>query len=252
MSLRVALIEDEVPALEHLERLVRRLRPDAEIVARLRTVRQTRAWLDQNADCDVILADIQLGDGLSLEPLAESGCAVPVVFVTAFDHHLAPALAGNGIAYLLKPIQEAELDAALAKHERLAQHFEREPLAALEALARRVGAGPGRLVGRRGLDWVSISVEQLRWVRVRNGITAARVGDDEVMLEDSLTRLQARLPADRFFRANRWYLVSLDAIDRVRPEGRGRLRLLLEPPPDEPVVVPQEHAAAFRAWFGIP
>ncbi|MEZ4237539.1 MAG: LytTR family DNA-binding domain-containing protein [Myxococcota bacterium] len=247
--MRVALIEDEVPALEHLERLVGRLRPDAEVIAALRTVRQTRAWLATPAAsrCDLVLADIQLGDGLSLDAFAGVDLAVPVVFTTAYDHHLAPALAGNGIAYLLKPIGEADLAAALDKHARLERHY----VGALGALARQVTA-PTRLVGRRGLDWVGVPVEDVRWVRVRNGVTVAATADGaELMLEAPLNQVQQQLePA--FFRVNRWYLVSLPAIERVRPEGRGRLRLLLHPTPDEPVVVPQENAAAFRAWFGMP
>jgi two-component system LytT family response regulator len=132
----VALIEDEVPALEHLERMLARIRPSARIVARLRTVRQTRAWLAEQAECDLILADIQLGDGLSLDALAEVDCRVPVVFTTAFDHHLAPALAGNGIAYLLKPIDADALAVAVEKHERLEQHF-------VGGSARSPGSWPG-------------------------------------------------------------------------------------------------------------
>jgi DNA-binding LytR/AlgR family response regulator len=106
---------------------------------------------------------------------------------------------------------------------------------------------------------VSVPLADVRWVRVRNGVTTAIVADGgelaqfaEIMLEEPLNRLAAQLDPAGFFRANRWYLVSLSAIDRVRPEGRGRLRLLLSPTPDEAVVVPQEHGAAFRAWFGIP
>lgn len=248
--MRVALIEDELPALDRIEALLLRVRPDARVVARLRTVRQTRAWLDEGSPCDLILADIQLGDGLSLDAFAGAARDLPVVFTTAYDHYLAPALAGNGIAYLLKPVREVDLAEALAKHERLERHF----AGLLAALARQLRApAPARLVGRRGLDWVGLAVEDLRWVRVRNGITTA-VGRDgaEVMLEEPLARLEARLAPEGLFRANRWYLVSLAAVARVRPEGRGRLALLLDPPADEPVVVPQENAAAFRAWFGMP
>lgn len=244
--MRVALIEDELPALEHLEALLLRVRPDAEVVARLRTVRQVREWLGRELPCDLILADIQLGDGLSLDALGEVQRDVPVVFTTAYDHHLVPALATNGIAYLLKPLREPDLAEALAKHRRLERHF-------LGELARRVRAdAPARLVGRRGADWVGVPVSELRWVRVRHGIVCAvTAAGAEVMLDDALAAVQEQLEPAGFFRANRWYLVSLPGVERVRSEGRGRLGLVLSPPADEPVVVPQETAAAFRRWFGV-
>lgn len=84
-------------------------------------------------------------------------------------------------------------------------------------------------------------------------MTTAFVADGaELLLEDPLNRLQDLLEPAGFFRANRWYLVSLGAVTRVRPVGRGRLELVLAPAADEVVEVPQTHAQAFKAWFGVP
>ena len=88
---------------------------------------------------------------------------------------------------------------------------------------------------------------------MHQGTTTAHDAEGtEVMLEEPLNRLQAMLEPAGFFRANRWYLVSLAAVSRVRPAGRGRLSLVLDPPADEVVEVPQQQSAAFRAWFGMP
>ena len=248
--MKVVLIEDEVPALEHLERLLLRCRPQATVVARLRTVKQVRAWLaaDPTA-CDLVMADIQLGDGTSLEALGEAELAVPVIFTTAHDQYLAQAFDRNGVAYLLKPVREAELLAALDRLDRLERHF----VGSLRSLVQNLTTAPTRLVGRRGRDWVGLPVEGVRWIRVRQGTTTAHDAEGtEVMLEEPLNRLQAMLEPAGFFRANRWYLVSLAAVSRVRPAGRGRLSLVLDPPADEVVEVPQQQSAAFRAWFGMP
>lgn len=248
--MRIALVEDEVPALEHLERLIGRVAPHARVTARMRTARELRAWLAEGAPADLLVADVELGDGLSLDALAEAPSGLPVVFTTAFDHYVLPALSADGVAYLLKPVREAELAGALAKVRRLERHF----LGGLAELARRAQAPPpaARLVGRRGLDWVSVPVEELAWLAVRLGATwAVDRSGAEVLLEEPLAAVHARLDPARFHRVNRWTVVALPAIRRVRPEGRGRLALVLDPPAPEPVVVPQEGAAAFRAWFGM-
>lgn len=251
--MRVALIEDELPALEHLGLLLSRIVPEARVIAQLRTVRETRAWLGSGAPADLILADIQLGDGLSLDALADTTLDVPIIFVTAYDHHLAPALASNGIAYLLKPIREADLAAAIGKLRRFERHFIGNLGQMAQQIARHVSAPatvPRRLVARRGLDWVSLPVEELAWFTVRHGVTwVMDKRGVEAMVEEPLGTLESRL-GDGFFRANRWFLVSLSAIVRVRPEGKGRLALVVHGAA-EPVVVPQEKAAAFRAWFGM-
>lgn len=240
--MRVALVEDEPVAMEHAEALLARIEPAARVVARLRTVRELRAWLG-TTEVDVILADIQLGDGLSLDALAAAPLTPPIVFITAYDEHLVPAFASNGIAYLLKPLRETELAAALGKLRRLERHF----LGALVTLAR-----PERVVGRRGLDWVGVAAQDVAWFVARHGGTWARsFAGDELLVDESLTALAARLDGRRFFRANRGAIVNLTAVARVRSAGRGRLGLVLDPAPPEDVVVSQEHAAAFRTWFGM-
>jgi DNA-binding LytR/AlgR family response regulator len=247
--MRVVLIEDEVPALDHLAALLRKVAPDARVTAQLRTVRETRAWIAAGAEADLVLADIELGDGLSLDALADSGLTAPVLFTTAFDHYLAPALAGNGVAYLHKPVREADLAQAIEKVRRLERHF----LGGLADLARRLRPPhPARIVGRRGLDWVSLATEDLAWVHVRHGGSWAmdRHGA-ELLLDAPLSALEPTLDPARFLRVNRWFLVALAAIRRVRPEGRGRLLVVVEPEAPVPVVVPQEGAAAFRSWFGL-
>ena len=248
--MNVALIEDEVPALEHLERLLLRCRPDTRVVARLRTVRQTRAWLaSPGVEYDLVVADIQLGDGTSLDALGEADVAVPVIFTTAHDQYWSQAFDRNGVGYLLKPVRQEALAAALQRLERLERHF----VGSLRAMVQGLQSAPSRLVGRRGRDWVGVSVVDVRWIRVRRGmITAHTAAGTEILLEESLQHLQTVLEPANFFRANRWYLVSLTAVTRVRAAGRGRLALVLDPPSEDVVEVPQQHAAAFKAWFGVP
>ena len=106
-------------------------------------------------------------------------------------------------------------------------------------------------MGSRGRDWVGVSADDVAWVRLDNGMTLIVCRDSqELMVEDSLQALHDKL-GPRFFRANRWALVGLDSVARVRRLGRGRLGLVLEPPSESDVEVPQEKAAEFRAWFGI-
>lgn len=244
--MRVALVEDELPALDHLAVMLQRVEPRAEVVARLRTVRQTRAWL-VDGEAELIVADIQLGDGLSLDAFEDSPRTIPIVFATAHDHYLAEALAGNGIAYLLKPLRDDDLAAAIAKLHRLERHF----IGTLGALAWSVRPRE-RLVGRRGRDWVGLPVDALAYVQVRtDGVIATDHAGQEILLDEALSSLQTRLDPARFHRVNRQTLVAIDAIARVRAEGRGRLSLQLLPPSDLPVEVAQEGAAAFRQWFGM-
>ena len=77
------------------------------------------AWLDSNPAPDLAFFDIRLADGncFDLFDVAEIPC--PVIFCTAHDEFALQAFNANGIAYLLKPVDETELAAAFDKLDRL-------------------------------------------------------------------------------------------------------------------------------------
>lgn len=76
---------------------------------------EVRTFIADEVDVDLILSDIQLGDGLSFESLRTVPEVIPVIFTTAYDHYAVQAFRFNSIDYLLKPIDSEELHAALEK-----------------------------------------------------------------------------------------------------------------------------------------
>lgn len=66
---------------------------------------------------DLLIVDIRLSDGVSFEIFEQCPVEIPVIFTTAYDEYALDAFRVNSIDYLLKPIGERELDAALGKFE---------------------------------------------------------------------------------------------------------------------------------------
>jgi DNA-binding LytR/AlgR family response regulator len=63
----------------------------------------------ENAEPDLIFADIQLNDGVSFEIFERYQFKCPVIFTTAYDEYAIRAFKVNGIDYLLKPVDDEEL-----------------------------------------------------------------------------------------------------------------------------------------------
>ncbi|HEY6178703.1 MAG TPA: response regulator, partial [Kofleriaceae bacterium] len=118
----IVVLEDEAPARAWFEQVLARHRPGAEIVA-IPSVAEAIAWLAGHPPPDLIIADIQLSDGLSLEIFDHTAPGCPVIFATAYDEYVIDALQRDGIAYLLKPLREPDVVGALAKYDRLESHF---------------------------------------------------------------------------------------------------------------------------------
>ncbi|WP_146660682.1 LytR/AlgR family response regulator transcription factor [Enhygromyxa salina] len=249
---RVVIIEDEPPARARLVASLRELDPQLEIVAELGSVAQAVRWFEDHhhqGAPDLVFADVQLSDGLSLEIFAQVQPAAPIVFCTAYDEYMVEALAQNGIAYLLKPYTTTELGDVLRKYRRLEAHFSTR----LAALARALGqprASARRLLARDGDTFVAVPIDEIAYFGVRDGVTElVRRDARRLELDRTLADIEAELVSAGFFRINRQYLAHADAVSGFRSYFKGRLLVELKPAASEDVVVSQPNAARFRSWL---
>lgn len=251
-ALQIFIAEDEPPARERLIATLAEVAPAARVVGHSDTVRGTRQWLAAHAAPDLLLLDIQLADGLSLELFeGAAALALPTVFTTAYDQFALPAFKALAIDYLLKPVGAPALAQALAKREALT----RLGAPQVEALLNRLRPAPApeprqRLLGRQGGQFRAVALDEIAYIVSLDKLSHAVLADGRrLLVERPLAELERELDARRFFRANRQLLVAAAAVQGFAPVGRGRLALELRPALGAEALVSQERAAEFRAWL---
>src|SRR5690554_5574635 len=111
--MNIVIIEDEKPSARLLKRKTEQL--GCSVITVLTSVEESIAWFSTNMSPDLILADIQLADGLSFEIFEQINIQSAVIFTTAYDEYALRAFKLNSIDYLLKPIDETELKTAIEK-----------------------------------------------------------------------------------------------------------------------------------------
>ena len=249
--LEAFVAEDEPPARERLLAALARVAPEVVVIGHADSVAGTQAWLASHRAPDLLLLDIQLADGLSLELFKDGQLALPTIFTTAYDRFAIDAFRALTIDYLLKPVSEAALSQALAKVQRLRQSFGTDVTALLQQLGGNAPRWRQRLVGRKGSQFHALPVHQLAYVvSVDKLAFAVDQNGERYLLETPLSELESELDPAMFFRANRQLLVAATAVARFGPTGKGRLKVELRPSLPGEVFVSQERAAAFKAWLG--
>jgi DNA-binding LytR/AlgR family response regulator len=242
----VLILEDEPPARARLEQALAHSGVAIVVEAALASVAQAVAWLGSRPAPDLILADIQLADGLSLEIFDRVALTCPVIFCTAYDEYLVDAMARGGIDYLLKPIRDDDVARALGKYRRLEAHFAQRVQALREVLQPR-----RRLVVRRAGGFVAVAIDEVAYFVVDDKLVDVVTRDGRRFGADqTLGELEQQLPPGAFFRINRQYLVRAEAITGFRPHLKGRIAVELSPPTKDDVVISQENAGRFRVWIG--
>ncbi|MDX1639739.1 MAG: LytTR family DNA-binding domain-containing protein [Balneolaceae bacterium] len=249
--MKVFIVEDEKPARKKLVSLLRTLEPGVDIVGAAASVRQAIDWLRSNPSPDLAFFDIRLSDGPSFRIFDEYDLDIPVIFITAFDQYLLQAFRSTGIEYLLKPLKAADLKQALEKYRQLQSHFSPNITELIDQLEGN-RKEQKRVVARKSGSLVPIAVDTVAYFTIRHGITFVITNaGDRYVIDESLKDLEQRLNPDRFYRANRQYLINARAIRKVNPYSNSRLLLELNPEPESPdkPIVSQEKTSEFKAWL---
>lgn len=248
--MKILIIEDEKPAFERLCKMLGEYKNEIEILANITGIKDAINWFAQNNQPDLILLDIQLSDGLSLEIFSKARITCPVIFTTAYDEYILEAFNYNGIDYLLKPIKKENLFSALNKYENLKEHFAHDYLSLLNNLTNTKEKYKERLTVKNGTEFLSIPTGDIAYFFTEFKLTFLITSSGKKYLYDkNLSLLENELNPKRFYRINRNYIVSIDSIKSFKPFFKGKLIIEVIPPVQEKIFVSQEKASAFKQWL---
>lgn len=249
--MHVLIIEDEKPAAEKLVKAIQKANPAIVVDAVLTSIKETVAWLQQHPSPDLLFMDIQLSDGLSFRVFEQATVSCPVIFCTAFDEYWQEAFEHNSIDYLLKPVKQEKLEAALAKYEKLKLHFAGNLRQLQQWQQQPAPAYKQRFLVKRGTDFISVRTEDIAYFYATHKLVCMVDRQNrKFILDQSLADIEKQLDPLLFYRVNRKYLVSQQAIKKIKVYPKSKLLVEVEPEAGEMVIVSQENAAAFKEWMG--
>ncbi|MEL7538538.1 MAG: LytTR family DNA-binding domain-containing protein [Pseudomonadota bacterium] len=244
--MQAIIVDDELLARRGLEIRLEN-QPDIDVVASCRNGREALQSIDRLAP-DVIFLDIQMPgmDGFDVMS-ALVGPNIPhVVFVTAFDHFAVQAFESNAVDYLLKPISEDRLSAALEKVRQARSAVQAEgqrdrlleiiaalrgkPVSLDEALADN-GDGPSyssRLAIRDGRQTTCVDVADIEWIDAARDYMCIHANGKTHVLRGTMKNLEEKLDPGRFVRIHRSTIVNRDRVVALKPHRNGECFVSLD------------------------
>jgi DNA-binding LytR/AlgR family response regulator len=204
-------------------------------------------------NADLIFMDIQLADGLSFDIFQQTEVKAPVIFTTAFDQYTLKAFKVNSIDYLLKPVDEKELQQAVDKYRQLYNKRENGFSDRIQKLIQELDIGryKERLLIKRGQQLSYLKTESTAYCYAEGKLCyAVDFSNNKYLLENNLSQLEEQLQPNKFYRINRNLLVNIEAVSKVHTWLGGRLKLELLPPTNADTVVSRERVNGFKEWLG--
>lgn len=244
--MNIVIIEDEKPAARLLTRELEKL--GFTVQETLYSVGEAIPWFMQHEHPDLIFADIQLTDGLSLEIFEQVEIKSAIIFVTSFDHYAIKAFKLNSIDYLLKPIESSDLLGAINKYKT------QKSIIANKIRTIRESIGEAnyvkRLMIKVGVQIKMLLVEEVVcFYREDRGVYVSTIaGRSHLLEEGSLDAVLKLVDPAKFYRVNRYQVVCIDYIEQIIQLATARLKLSMKNYADE-VIVSRERVGDFKDWL---
>lgn len=249
--MKALIIEDEMMAAKALQKLIGEVSPNTEIVDVLESVEESVEWLENNPMPDLMFMDIHLADGSSFAIFEKVNVTCPVVFTTAYDEFALKAFEVNSLDYLLKPISREALERAMNKFQTLAgARFNADKIERLlEQLGEKKRYRSYFLLPERD-KLVPLSTKDIAYAYIdAKSVKIVTHEHKNYYLTHTLDDLMAQLDPVMFFRANRQFIVSREAIKDVSIWFGNKLAINLNVEVPEKIIVSKAKVAEFKCWF---
>ena len=254
--MKALIVEDEKLAQQTLMRALARNFTDIEVVAVTESVKETLAWLRTPGNvADLIFMDVELQDGSCFEIFRNEPVTAKVIMTTAYDKYAVKAFEAGSIDYLLKPFDDEALLRAVSRCRAVSENFDINViLSAMQRFARERDTDHKvyrrRFIVRLGQKIIPIETSDVAYIYVE-GKSKYIVKNDgtKYYFDQQMESILDELDPQVFFRISRNYIISSYAIQGIERIYGGRLKILMEPPPETDMIVARSRVSDFMAWL---
>ncbi|WP_436516925.1 LytR/AlgR family response regulator transcription factor [Ekhidna sp. To15] len=254
--MRLLILEDEPLAIEGLLNIVHKHFDSIESIDQAQSISDGENIIAQGRKYDLIISDIRLADGLSFDLFRKVDLDIPIIFTTAYDDFALDAFECNGVAYLLKPIQENKLVQSIQKvykwiaEEKKEGFVNQEVIRSLEKAFKKY-TYKKRFLSKVGSRVVIKTVDEISLFYTENKIVYMKdQANKRYMINHSLDELESEhLNPFQFYRINRSAIVNLDSLVEMRNHENGRLKLSIVANNDDQLIVARDRVSDFREWI---
>ena len=256
MMKKVLIIEDETAAAVNLQAILCKVLPQHEVITILESVEEAVEFFEDESQPspDLVFLDIHLADGESFRIFDKVEITSPIIFTTAYDEYALRAFKVNSIDYILKPIKEDDLKRAIEKLSLLSGAERSEYSSRVKEMAevQREERGESQhvfLVHYKD-KIIPLSIEDVAYFYTSNEkVTATTYSGEKYQVDRTLELLQGSLPVNNFFRANRQFIVSREAVKDIVVWFGSRLALNLKVETPEKIIISKARAPEFKQWL---
>ena len=245
------IAEDEKLTADRLKSMIALLRPSFKCLAVFDSVSSAVKWLKQNPHPQLAFFDIQLADGISFEIFEQVKINFPVIFTTAYNEYALKAFKVNSIDYLLKPVNEVELKAAIEKFENTRNTPSSIDTTQITTLINQLSNSyKSSFLVKVGEHLKMINCSDIAFFHSMEKSTFIRNTEGrDYAIDQTLDQLELVVNPSEFYRVNRSCIIGISSIRDIVAYSNSRLKIIPTVKTDEDIIVSRERVSGFKEWL---
>ena len=193
-------IDDEPIALDVVRSHAAKV-PFLELQATFTNAFEAMDYLRQHP-VDLLFLDIKMPDISGIDFFKSLSRKPLVVFTTAYSEHAVSGFELDAVDYLLKPFSLPRFLKACNKAQEWLELRGRDTV-------------PTHLFVKTGYDQVKVDFDAIDYLEATGNYVNFVLGDHQVLGRMTITECEAQLPADRFVRIHRSFIVAIGKVQKV-------------------------------------
>lgn len=210
--MKVAIVDDEVHCIEGLVLHLKSLFPEAEVVYKGTKPEEALALLSESKP-ELLFLDVKMPGMNGFELLNQiTEPSFDVIFTTAYSQYAVQAFKAKATNYLLKPIDEAELQAAVQQwkdEKETKNNFSSERMEELLNYLKKEGILKNKIAVPVADGYEFIETEDILYCQSQNNYTNFFLSDNrKLVLSKTLKEFEKLLDKYFFIRIHKSFLIN--------------------------------------------
>lgn len=228
--MKIVIIEDEYFATKRIVNILQTIYPELDSIPVIEDVNEGIKWFKNNEHPDLIISDIELGDGSCFDIFNSVKINSFIIFTTAYNEHVLQAFKMNSVDYLIKPIDATKLKNAIEKFKKYYQTKDFDYNKQIEIISKinKTLLTPSykkNYLVKKGDQYYPVSVDDIQCIFSDMKTVQIASNNTKYFINESLDTIEKQLRPDSIFRINQSCIISRKNILSIETFFNNRLLL---------------------------
>ena len=206
MKTRVMIVDDEPLAIKLVESHISKLE-NLEIVAKCTNAMEAFDILREKK-VDLLFLDIQMPQITGLEFIKALKKPPSVIITTAYRQYALEGYELDVVDFLLKPISFERFMKSINKY----YHHTTNELMVVNPANQEINADSSYMDVRENKKVIRVYLKDVRFIEGLNEYVGINTSERRIVTKCSLTKIEGKLPPERFIRIHKSFIVPLNRI----------------------------------------